>query len=167
MQFDLDKNIRYGLAYSGGVDSCYLLAELLREGYDVKAYTIAGEPPRPQGRAACPHRRRGLRALRRLPASCHRHPRGRRRPRLPRGRGRTHEPLISAAPHSRELRGHGALVGMERLCRHAARPRNRLSQRNPPAVWRDCAHGVKLSRTSSQTRPRSKLASGSDVRSTR
>ena len=40
MQFDLDKDIRYGLAYSGGVDSCYLLAELLREGYDVKAYTI-------------------------------------------------------------------------------------------------------------------------------
>ena len=37
MQFDLDKDIRYGLAYSGGVDSCYLLAELLREGYDVKA----------------------------------------------------------------------------------------------------------------------------------
>ena len=40
MHFDLDKNVRYGLAYSGGVDSCYLLAELLREGYDVKAYTI-------------------------------------------------------------------------------------------------------------------------------
>ena len=40
MQFDLDKDVRYGLAYSGGVDSCYLLAELLREGYDVKAYTI-------------------------------------------------------------------------------------------------------------------------------
>ena len=40
MQFDLDKDIRYGLAYSGGVDSCYLLAELLRAGYDVKAYTI-------------------------------------------------------------------------------------------------------------------------------
>ena len=40
MQFDLDKSVRYGLAYSGGVDSCYLLAELLREGYDVKAYTI-------------------------------------------------------------------------------------------------------------------------------
>ena len=37
MQFDLDKNIRYGLAYSGGVDSCYLLAELHREGYDGKA----------------------------------------------------------------------------------------------------------------------------------
>ena len=40
MQFDLDKDVRYGLAYSGGVDSCYLLAELLRGGYDVKAYTI-------------------------------------------------------------------------------------------------------------------------------
>lgn len=40
MQFDLDKSVRYGLAYSGGVDSCYLLAELLRQGYDVKAYTI-------------------------------------------------------------------------------------------------------------------------------
>lgn len=40
MQFDLDKNVRYGLAYSGGVDSCYLLAELLRQGFDVKAYTI-------------------------------------------------------------------------------------------------------------------------------
>ncbi len=40
MRFDLDKSVRYGLAYSGGVDSCYLLAEMLREGYDVKAYTI-------------------------------------------------------------------------------------------------------------------------------
>lgn len=40
MTFDLDKSVRYGLAYSGGVDSCYLLAELLREGFDVKAYTI-------------------------------------------------------------------------------------------------------------------------------
>ena len=40
MQFDLDKNVRYGLAYYGGVDSCYLLAELLRQGFDVKAYTI-------------------------------------------------------------------------------------------------------------------------------
>ena len=40
MQFDLDKNVKYGLAYSGGVDSCYLLAELLRQGFDVKAYTI-------------------------------------------------------------------------------------------------------------------------------
>ena len=40
VEFDLDKSVRYGLAYSGGVDSCYLLAELLRQGYDVKAYTI-------------------------------------------------------------------------------------------------------------------------------
>ncbi len=40
MHFDLDHDVRYGLAYSGGVDSCYLLAEMLREGYDVKAYTI-------------------------------------------------------------------------------------------------------------------------------
>lgn len=40
MHFDLDKSVKYGIAYSGGVDSCYLLAEMLREGYDVKAYTI-------------------------------------------------------------------------------------------------------------------------------
>lgn len=40
MKLNLDKGVRYGLAYSGGVDSCYLLAELLRQGYDVKAYTI-------------------------------------------------------------------------------------------------------------------------------
>ena len=40
VDFGLDKDVRYGLAYSGGVDSCYLLAELLRQGYDVKAYTI-------------------------------------------------------------------------------------------------------------------------------
>lgn len=43
MHFDLDTSVRYGLAYSGGVDSCYLLAELLREGYDVKAYTILND----------------------------------------------------------------------------------------------------------------------------
>ena len=42
MQFNLDKNVRYGLAFSGGVDSCYLLTELVRQGYDVKAYTLRG-----------------------------------------------------------------------------------------------------------------------------
>ncbi|MBS5451765.1 MAG: ExsB family transcriptional regulator [Coriobacteriia bacterium] len=41
MQLNLDKATRYGLAFSGGVDSSYLLAELLREGFDVKAYTIS------------------------------------------------------------------------------------------------------------------------------
>lgn len=40
MRFDLDRNARYGLAFSGGADSAYLLAALLRDGYDVKAYTI-------------------------------------------------------------------------------------------------------------------------------
>ena len=41
MHFDLDKDARYGLAFSGGVDSSYLLAALLSDGYDVKAYTIS------------------------------------------------------------------------------------------------------------------------------
>lgn len=41
LQFDLDPSVRYGLAFSGGVDSAYLLAALLRDGLDVKAYTIS------------------------------------------------------------------------------------------------------------------------------
>lgn len=41
MRFDLDPSVRYGLAFSGGVDSSYLLAALLRDGLDVKAYTIS------------------------------------------------------------------------------------------------------------------------------
>lgn len=40
MELGLDKGARYGLAFSGGVDSCCLLAWLVREGYDVKAYTV-------------------------------------------------------------------------------------------------------------------------------
>lgn len=40
MELDLPKDVRYGLAFSGGVDSCCLLAWLVREGYDVKAYTV-------------------------------------------------------------------------------------------------------------------------------
>lgn len=43
MRFALDRGARYGLAYSGGVDSCCLLAELLHEGYDVKAYTVVSD----------------------------------------------------------------------------------------------------------------------------
>lgn len=43
VRFDLDAGVRYGLAYSGGVDSCCLLAALLREGYDVKAYTVVSD----------------------------------------------------------------------------------------------------------------------------
>lgn len=40
MRLGLDRSLRYGLAFSGGVDSCCLLALLVREGYDVKAYTV-------------------------------------------------------------------------------------------------------------------------------
>lgn len=36
----LDENARYGLAFSGGSDSSYLLSALVDAGYDVKAYTI-------------------------------------------------------------------------------------------------------------------------------
>lgn len=43
MHLDLDKSAKYGLAYSGGVDSCCLLAWMLHEGYDVKAYTIVSD----------------------------------------------------------------------------------------------------------------------------
>lgn len=42
MELNLSKGVRYGLAFSGGVDSCYLLTELVRQGYDVKAYTLRG-----------------------------------------------------------------------------------------------------------------------------
>lgn len=36
----IDENIRYGLAFSGGSDSSYLLAALVDAGIDVKAYTV-------------------------------------------------------------------------------------------------------------------------------
>ena len=42
MELELRRDLRYGLAFSGGVDSCCLLALLVREGYDVKAYTVRG-----------------------------------------------------------------------------------------------------------------------------
>ena len=42
MELHLRRDLRYGLAFSGGVDSCCLLALLVREGYDVKAYTVRG-----------------------------------------------------------------------------------------------------------------------------
>lgn len=38
LTFDMDT--RYGLAFSGGVDSSYLLAEMVRRGVDVKAYFV-------------------------------------------------------------------------------------------------------------------------------
>lgn len=37
----LDRDARYGLAFSGGVDSAYLLAALVRQGLNVKAYTVS------------------------------------------------------------------------------------------------------------------------------
>ncbi len=36
----LDSAVRYGLAFSGGCDSSFLLAALLRAGFDVKAYMV-------------------------------------------------------------------------------------------------------------------------------
>lgn len=38
--FSLDKGLRYGLAFSGGCDSSFLLAALIRAGRDVKAYMV-------------------------------------------------------------------------------------------------------------------------------
>ncbi|WP_180326592.1 ExsB family transcriptional regulator [Raoultibacter phocaeensis] len=38
--FAFDPNERYGLAFSGGCDSSYLLAEMMRAGADVKAYMV-------------------------------------------------------------------------------------------------------------------------------
>lgn len=35
-----DKEVRYGLAFSGGSDSSFLLAALVDAGFDVKAYTV-------------------------------------------------------------------------------------------------------------------------------
>lgn len=40
MQLDLDEDARYGLAFSGGVDSSLLLALMLDQGLDVVAYTV-------------------------------------------------------------------------------------------------------------------------------
>lgn len=36
----LDRSLRYGLAFSGGCDSSFLLAALARGGFDVKAYMV-------------------------------------------------------------------------------------------------------------------------------
>lgn len=38
--FSLDSHLRYGLAFSGGCDSSFLLAALIRAGIDVKAYMV-------------------------------------------------------------------------------------------------------------------------------
>lgn len=38
-----DPNVRYGLAFSGGCDSSYLLAAMMRAGADVKAYMVKTE----------------------------------------------------------------------------------------------------------------------------
>lgn len=40
MELAFDTNVRYGLAFSGGVDSSLLLAEMARAGVDVKAYLV-------------------------------------------------------------------------------------------------------------------------------
>ena len=40
MRLDLDDDVRYGLAFSGGVDSSLLLALMLDQGLDVVAYTV-------------------------------------------------------------------------------------------------------------------------------
>lgn len=37
----LDRSARYGLAFSGGCDSAFLLAAMRRAGLDVKAYTVS------------------------------------------------------------------------------------------------------------------------------
>lgn len=36
----LEQDVRYGLAFSGGCDSSFLLASCVRAGYDVKAYMV-------------------------------------------------------------------------------------------------------------------------------
>ncbi|NTU89502.1 MAG: TIGR00268 family protein, partial [Actinobacteria bacterium] len=36
----IEKGVRYGLAFSGGCDSSYLLASMLASGADVKAYMV-------------------------------------------------------------------------------------------------------------------------------
>lgn len=41
VQLDLDRDIRYGLAFSGGVDSSLLLALMVESGLDVVAYTVS------------------------------------------------------------------------------------------------------------------------------
>lgn len=40
MNLEFDKSARHGLAFSGGVDSSLLLAEMMRAGVDVKAYLV-------------------------------------------------------------------------------------------------------------------------------
>lgn len=40
LRLAFDPDVRYGLAFSGGCDSSYLLAEMMRAGADVKAYMV-------------------------------------------------------------------------------------------------------------------------------
>ena len=86
-------------------------------------------------------RREGVKALvkgagsRRF-ADCLRHSLSRRADgaRWAHGAGRSDEPELPSAPHRGHLRGHGPVVGLERLCVHAPGAVGGLSPRHQAAV---------------------------------